>query len=164
MWLTKLTRDPQEIMFDFAIQIRRLASLAHAYIPVEDSDWITLGFPIPSVHSRAIQRHLLSVDAATVGAAGNSDWPKYKAVGEDTAPNQLRKLQAALANHTEVLSLQSAMLTAQTEAVSIFMPRLEALEHDSRKPNVVRLYGEVVGQSRSLTRALLVTQPSVCLT
>lgn len=59
---------------------------------------------------------------------GSSDRSVCKAVGEDTMSSQLTKIEVALVGRSEVLSAQSAMLTAQSEAMFKQISRLETLE------------------------------------
>lgn len=103
----RLKKDPQGSVYDLAIEIRKLVSLAHSYVPVEDRKQTKSEYLIHSADNRAIQRYLLSVDTFTVEgtvkaideyfAIGTSDRTVCKAVGEDTASNQLTKLEVTLA-------------------------------------------------------------------
>lgn len=64
--LLNLARDPQDSVFDLAIEIGRLVGLAHSYILTGDRDQLVGDYLVSSMHSRAIQRHLLTIDTTTV--------------------------------------------------------------------------------------------------
>lgn len=64
--LLGLKQGSQGSVFDLAVDIGRLASLAHPYISVADREQITVECLICSMDSWAIQRHLLTADTYRV--------------------------------------------------------------------------------------------------
>lgn len=63
----KLRMDSQSSsVFDLAIEIRQLISLAHSYMPIADKAHIVVDYLICSVENRAMQRHFQYVDTSTV--------------------------------------------------------------------------------------------------
>lgn len=108
-------------------------NLVNSYIPVGDREQITRDYLIRTVDNLAIQRHSISVD--TIGTV---DRPVCKDVGENTTAHQLIRLEVTLAGRTKMLSAQSAMLNAQSQAMCKLMTQLKVLEHCARKPAAVQ--------------------------
>lgn len=104
-----------------------------------DRGQILINCLIRSVDKRAIQRQLLFVETSPVEgpiraideylAIGSVDRPVCKDVGDDTTASQLTKLELTLIEQQEVSSAQSAMSTAQSDAIHKLLHMLETLQH-----------------------------------
>lgn len=78
--LIALSMDSQSSVFELAIEISLLLSLAHSHIPIADREQIVVDYLIHSVENHVMQRHLLSVDTSTMEGIVRAI-EKYLAIG-----------------------------------------------------------------------------------
>lgn len=107
----------------------------------DDREHLVIAYLPRSKESKALQRHLLTVDTTTVTKAvlailaylaiNSSAQPICKAVGKGMESSQLTELAAAL-------TAQLEMLTAQSKVMARMMVRLEALEQTFKIPSATR--------------------------
>lgn len=81
------------------MEIEHLVGVAHPYIPVNNQVQLVRDHLVRSLDNRTLQRHLLTVDTATMAgtiraieedlAIGNCDCPVCKAMGEETESSPL---------------------------------------------------------------------------
>lgn len=61
-------KDPQRLVHDLVLEIKKLVSIAYSclHIPISDREQMIIDYLVQSIDNRSIKWHLLSVDITTI--------------------------------------------------------------------------------------------------
>jgi hypothetical protein len=126
--LVSLKRTAKQTLHEHAMEVRQLVQKAFKNLATADREELMLDYFIRSLDNRALQRHMLAVEPATVIEAvraaeeflqvGGADWlVRPAAMMVESSPDN--SIEASLASITKVLEAQSTLLTKLTERLDI---------------------------------------------
>jgi hypothetical protein len=122
--LVSLKKTVKQTLHEHATEVGRLVQRAFANLAVADRDELTLDYFVRSLDNRALQRHMLAIEPATVMEAVRAAEEFLQVGGADrmarpaammVESSSVSTVEASLASIAKVLEAQSSLLTKLTD-------------------------------------------------